>query len=105
MSCVDIIDIYYCNLAQNYQKYVGQSIDVVIEELSKHHVVKEYRLKNLKNNDIVIWKSKKDHMAHVTVYSKNTFFYISKKEVKSHPVLLQYKNMLMPKFIVRLGGL
>lgn len=102
MCCTDIIDKYYKDIAKNYIKYIGRSIDEVINDLQKTHIVKQYKISTLQNNDIVIWQSNKDKLAHVTVYKDYKFYYMSSGGVKVHKVLLKYINMLKPKYIVRL---
>ena len=103
MICTEIVDNYYNDIAKNYIKYIGQRLEVVILDLSKNHIVKPYKLCDLQNNDVVVWRSRKDNMAHVTIYNKNRFFYSSPKGIKMHQVLLNYKKMLLPKYIIRLG--
>lgn len=100
--CVSIVDEYYNNIAKNYLKYIGQSLKTVVKELSKTHVVKPYKIKDLQDSDAVLWKSKRDNLAHIMIYNNNQFFYSSPEGIKSHQVLLKYKNMLEPLYIVRL---
>ena len=106
MRCTDVIDKFYDNdIAKNYTSYIGQQIDKVIKCLSENHIILSYKLSDLKNTDVIIWESKRDKCAHVTIFNDNKFYYISKRgEVKVHQVLLTYKNILIPRYIVRLGG-
>lgn len=105
MRCTDIIDKFYDGIARNYTDYIGQQIDKVMGNLSVDHVILPYKLPDLKNMDVIIWESKRDRCAHVTIFNNNKFYYVSKQgEIKVHQVLLTYKNMLIPKYIVRLEG-
>lgn len=102
MKCTDIVAEYYKGISQNYIKYIGRSINEVINDLSKTHIVKQYKINILQNNDIIIWQSSKDKLAHVTAYNNNKFYCMSLQGIKVHQVLLTYKGMLKPKYIIRL---
>lgn len=104
MNCTNVIDHYYNDIAKNYTIYIGQALDSVIKSLSINHIVKDYKINELRNSDIVLWESKRDKMAHVTVYNECRFYCSTNQGAKAHPVLLNYKGMLKPKYIVRLEG-
>ena len=102
MQCTDIIDNFYNNIAVQYKSYIGQTIDVVIKGLAVNHVILPYRIKDLQNSDVIVWRSARDNIAHVTVYNDYRFYCAAKDKIKSHEVLLMYRGMLKPKYIVRL---
>ena len=102
MYCTDIVDSFFNNIAYKYKKYIGQNIDNVIKDLSLTHIITPYKLKSLQNNDIVIWRSTKDNCAHVTGYRNNKFYSTSKNGIKEHKVLISYRRILIPEYIIRL---
>lgn len=103
MDCTDIVGHYYGGIVQNYKKYIGQSLKKVMQNLAKSHIILPYQIALLQDNDVVIWENKKDKNAHVTVFNDNKFLYSSPQGVKKHPVMLKYKKILRPKYIIRLG--
>lgn len=103
MQCTDIINKFYDNeIAKNYVKYIGRKLNEVIIDLAQNHLVQSYKIKDLCDNDIILWENRKDKCAHITVYYDNKFYCTSQQGMKMHQVLLSYKSMLRPKYIVRL---
>ena len=106
MHCTDIIDKFYKNkIAKNYIKCIGQRLNKVVADLSQSHFIQPYKINDLCNNDVVLWENKKDKCAHITIYYNNKFYYISQQGIKMHQVLLSYKSILRPMYIIRLEEL
>lgn len=100
--CTSVIDKFYDGIGESYIKYIGKTLERVVKDLSITHIVEPYKLCDLQDSDVVLWSSRRDKMAHVTVYYNSKFYHATPEGVKERPVLVKYKDMLKPKYIVRL---
>lgn len=101
MDCVDILNNYHGNIADGFKRYIGDTLINVVADLRLTYEVLPYRICDLKNGDVIIWKSRTDNCAHVNIFHDNYFHNGTPGGIKKHPVLLQYRHLVKPKYIVR----